>query len=131
METKNLPAQKLTLGDVQEQFETWRRKRSKKGRIPPRLWKAAVRLSETHTLSELSTALRVNYSDLRKQVIAHQPPVISDPACNFVEVDVSRNNQSTHYTIELEDRFGSRMKVSCSGRSEVDLLELIKVFWCK
>ena len=41
----DLPApadKKLTLGQVQEQFEHWRRSRGKRGAIPDALWQAAV-----------------------------------------------------------------------------------------
>ena len=131
METARLPVKKATLEDVQEQFETWRKTRRKRKRIPARLWKAAACLSEDYPLSQISSVLRVNYTDLRHHVMAHQPARSSPPECSFVEVDVDRNPRASHYTIELEDCHGSRMKVCCSGGSEVNPVEFIKVFWSK
>ncbi len=122
------PIKKPSLADVQEQFETWRKNRRKKKRIPSRLWKEAARLSEDYPLSQISTALRVNYSDLRRHVMAKQSPESSHPACTFVEVDVNNDHGSATYTIELEDRFGSRMKMSCSAGTEINPIDLIKVF---
>ena len=127
MDNTNLPTKKLSLDDVQEQFETWRKNRRKKKRIPQRLWKAAASLSEDYSLSQISTALRVNYSDLRTHVLT-KGAGSSQPACSFVEVDVNHGTGSSPYIIEIEDRFGSRMKVSCSAGSEINPIDLIKVF---
>ena len=128
MDNTNLPIRKPSLDDVREQFETWRKNRRKKKRIPPRLWKAAASLSEDYPLSQISTTLRINYSDLRRHVMVNQSPGSSQPECTFFEMDVNRGTGSTHYTIEVEDRFGSRMKVSCSAGSEINPIDLIKVF---
>ena len=129
MKISNLPARKATLAEVQEQFETWRENRGKKKAIPEALWAAAANLSDDYRISEIANALRLNYTDLHRHIQSRTSPVT--PECAFVEVDRSCSGTVSGYMIELEDRFGSRIKVSCSGGSSMNLIELIKTFWCK
>jgi len=129
MAQDHLPAKKLTLEEVQEQFETWRRRRRKKEPIPKTLWYAAASLGGDYPLLQISTTLRVNYSDLRRHVLARKSLSTSAPQWSFVELERTQSNRSVHYSIELEDRFGSRMKVCCSDGGELNAVELIKVFW--
>jgi hypothetical protein len=127
MHGTNLPASNQDLEHVCEQFESWRRNRRKKERIPDYLWDAAVKLAGRYRLSIISSVLRVNYSDLRNRIYS-EPTSSSVNTCSFVEVDVTGKNGSYPYTIDLEDRFGSRMKISCSGGSVINSVELIRVF---
>ena len=129
MKITNLPARKATLAEVQEQFETWRKNRGKKKAIPETLWAAAANLSDYYQISEIANALRLNYTDLHRHIQSR--PSRGTPECTFVEVDRSCGGNVSGYSIELEDRFGSRIKVSCSGGSSMNLTELIKTFWCK
>jgi len=129
MNNSNLPAKKATIEEVHEQFETWRKSRGKKKAIPETLWAAAANLAEDYQLSEICNTLRLNYTDLRRHVQSRQSSSTSE--CTFVEVDRTCSGSISGYMIELEDRFGSRIKVSCSGGSSMNLMELIKTFWCK
>ena len=129
MKISNLPARKASLTEVQEQFETWRKNRGKKKAIPDSLWAAAANLADSYQISEIANALRLNYTDLRRHIQSRTSP--SPPECTFVEVDRSCSGSISGYLIELEDRFGSRIKVSCSSGPSMNLIELIKTFWCK
>ena len=129
MNNSNLPARKATLVEVQEQFETWRKNRGKKKAIPETLWAAAANLADYYQISEIANALRLNYTDLHRHIQSRTSP--GTPECTFVEMDRTCNGSSSGYMIELEDRFGSRIKVSCSSGSSMNLIELIKTFWCK
>ena len=128
MQDRQLPVKKLTLEEVQEQFTIWRETRKKKQRIPPRLWKAAVSLSSEHPLSIISNTLRINYTDLRRRVLIRNSTTAQAPDCTFIELDASKGTDPVSYTIELEDRFGSRMKINCSNGEQINPLELITVF---
>ena len=52
---------KLTLEQVQEQFEHWRQSRGKRGAIPDALWQAAVMLFPDYALHRISKALRLKH----------------------------------------------------------------------
>lgn len=126
MHDTNLPSPKQNLEHVRQQFERWRNTRRRKERIPGYLWDAATSLAGQYSLSLISSTLRVNYSDLRRRI--QGPSYASGNTCSFVEVNVSGGSTTYPYTIELEDRFGSRMKICCSGGVVMNPAELIKVF---
>jgi hypothetical protein len=52
---------------VREAFEHWRSERSGRGRIPDRLWRAAVVLLETQAPSTVCRALRLSATELKKR----------------------------------------------------------------
>ena len=60
-------AQKVTLGEVKERFEGWRKRRSRLEPIPEELWEAAVRLTEEHSIVHVSKCLRLNYTKLKER----------------------------------------------------------------
>ena len=57
-----LPTVRHPLEVVRDQFETWRKRRPCRGRIPEALWQAAVGLCKEHSIFEVSRALRLNYN---------------------------------------------------------------------
>ena len=64
-------------------FQAFRRGRRKAAsRIPPSLWRLAVRLVSTHGISGTATALGLNYHRLKKQVeaAARSRPPTSGPS---------------------------------------------------
>ena len=63
-----LPTVRPTLEVVRNQFETWRKRRRCRSRIPESLWQAAVRLCREHSVFEVSRALRLNYNGLKNRV---------------------------------------------------------------
>lgn len=77
MEQQNTPALQPTLEEVSAQLEHWRQiKRNHREPIPKKLWQAVVELSRQHSISSVSKALRLSYTDLKKHVYG---PSISIP----------------------------------------------------
>ena len=56
-----------TIKSVQEKFDTWRKKRDKRGRIPDYLWAEATRLCRRYTVSQVAGLLHLNYQALKKR----------------------------------------------------------------
>ena len=89
MQQQNIPALQPTLEEVSAQLENWRKnKKSIREPIPQKLWQQAVELSKKHSVSIISNALRLSYTDLKERVygpsISKRPINKKDPA--FIEI---------------------------------------------
>ena len=68
MEPKNYPTPRPSLSEVKEQFKIWRRTRKSPRPIPDKLWQAAVSLTATHSISQISKELVLDYNALKRRV---------------------------------------------------------------
>ena len=137
------------------------RKMNRRERIPEELWSAALGLLNRYSVNQISLALRLNYNDVKKRIPAclhetanREQAVFSKrkqlSSADFVELDwqsglsaplstclserdqlQSGKAQAGECVIEMEDAYGSKMRMSFSGRADLDLLEIGKAFWSK
>ena len=131
---ENIPALPSPLESVRYQFEQWRRTRkNRRERVPENLWSAAVGLRKQYSVNQISRALRLNYSDLKKRIseenVYSKRKRIS--VSDFVELDWQSGFCASECLIEMEDAYGSKMRMRFKGRADLDLLELGKAFWSK
>ena len=131
MQQQNIPALQPTLEEVSAQLENWRKnKKSIREPIPQKLWQQAVELSKKHSVSIISNALRLSYTDLKERVYG---PSISKPAINkkdpdFIEIKCEQPFTEAESTVEIENKSGLKMKVCFKGKPDFDLLSLAKIF---
>ena len=127
------PESTPSLENVLEQFEAWRQSRTKRSSIPDALWQAAVNLCQEHTISKVSSTLRLNYAELKHRVhvcTAGQPaPCMT--ASNFIELDLSPSKAASECMVEMSDQKGATMRMHFKGEAGLDLLELGKAFWSR
>ena len=117
----DLPApanKKLTVEQVQEQFEQWRRSRGKRGTIPDALWQAAVLLFPDYSVHRISKALRLNYTDLKHHVEAQRStfePATGSGAA-FIELGLSDPMRPAECIVEMADEKGASLRrfMSCN-----------------
>jgi hypothetical protein len=78
----------VELARVRAEFERWRAERAGWGRIPDRLWRAAVSLLQTHAPSTVCRELRLSATDLKKrrQALAATPNAARVTPPPFVEL---------------------------------------------
>lgn len=121
------------LESVQHQFETWREhKKAAREPIPEHLWEAASKLHEEYPISRISKALRVNHADLKNRIYGKSKPRRKNqPSSQFIELKCLSSFSSAECIVEMEDAFGSKMRMHFKGKADLDLLELSKVFWTK
>jgi hypothetical protein len=132
MSKKKQPAPSRSLGDVKEQFKTWRRTRKRFEPIPEKLWAAAVDLTAQHSISQISKELVVDYSALKRRMpIKKKDAAASDNPPGFIEVNLEPSAALSECIVEMQDRLGSKMRMHIRGQTDLDLLELAKVFWTK
>lgn len=133
MNQKSIPTTKPTLEDVRHRFEQWRAIRKHRTPIPDSLWEEAVSLSAGHSIHKISKALRLGYTTLKRRMYASRsgnlPEAVSSSA--FVELDLRASMPDAECIVEMEDRYGSKMKMYIKGKTGLNPPELIKAFWGK
>jgi len=124
----------LTLEEVAEHFEQWRRGKKKGERIPQQLWREALGLVGTYGVSQVTRTLRLSGTDLNKR-----RGILGDGQCRqgpdrktaFVEIDPVVMDQALRPEVsagwmELERPDGWRLRIRPSGGAE--LLALVERF---
>jgi hypothetical protein len=117
---------------VRNQFETWRKRRPRRGRIPEGLWEAAVELCKERSVFKVSRALRLNYRGLKDRVGKSKGTgVIGRPAdLRFVKLNFEGPMGASECLVEMEAPNGARMRMSFKGASrEFDPIALSRAFW--
>ena len=124
---------KPTLEVVRHQFEAWRKRRRRRGRIPEALWEAAVGLCREHSICEVSRSLRLNYNGLKDRTPKARDMGLaigkrSDPG--FVKLDLGAPIIPSECLVEMEAPNGAKMRMCLrGGLRDVDLVELGRAFW--
>jgi hypothetical protein len=120
----------VTLEGVQARFEQWRRGRDRRGPIPGELWEAAAALTSQHTYQEVSKALGLNHSDLKRRALALQKDRVEGEAFarGFVEVDLHGMGTGVggEFVLEWEGLCGGKLRIRVRGKSEVDVVGVVE-----
>jgi hypothetical protein len=131
---KSIPYRQPSLEEVRDQFEDWRRTRkNRRDPIPPRLWKAAVKLAGSYSIHSISKALRLNYSDLKDHVDEQfaADEVKALPAAGFIDLGCGQSFFESECLLEMQNACGLKMKMSVRGKVDFNLLQLAKAFLAK
>jgi hypothetical protein len=132
MASKNYSTPRPSLSEVKEQFKIWRRTRKSPRPIPDKLWQAAVSLTASHSISQISKELVLDYSTLKKRVpIKKKSTANKTSAPSFIELNLEPPATVSECMVEMQDRLGAQMRMHFRGKPDFDLLELAKVFWSK
>jgi|WetSurSiteA1Bulk_404760.scaffolds.fasta_scaffold05584_1 hypothetical protein len=129
------PTIRPSLEVVRNQFEAWRKRRRRRGRIPETLWQVARELcgDQGHSVWEVCRVLRLNYNDLKNRVQESRdrsPAVRQDPDLGFVRLDLGGPLVSSECLVEMETPNGAKMRMSIRGvLRDVDPVELSCAFW--
>lgn len=114
---------KPALQEVLALFRAWRKRKKPGGRIPPRLWMAAVKACEAHSLCEVSRTLGLNHSDLKRRRAAWKGEQ-SSPG-DFVELSLPAPPLTC--VVELNQASGATLKMTFQGPCP-DPVALIRAF---
>jgi hypothetical protein len=127
------PTASPTLEEVRTRFETWRRGKKRRSRIPKSLWAAAVEVCIEQPIYQVSRALRLNYTELKRRVARTKSTSDTQHSAEkgFVELSLlGLEAQPVLCSIELESARGSKLKMSLSCKCrDLDPLELARLFW--
>jgi hypothetical protein len=121
----------LTLEEVAEHFECWRRNKKRGDRIPQPLWDAAIGLVQTHGVSRVTRTLRLSATDLNKRrgIVAtgqrRQAPVAEAAFVEIEHTPIAAPDAETQW-MELERPDGMRLRIRPSQGA--DMLALLERF---
>ncbi len=110
-----------SLDQVKESFDTWRKTRTKRGRIPEDLWESALKLYPHFSAYRICKNLRLGYKEFKNRLpkpkpslptLPANPPTSSSP---FIEVSLSSTPSDLNINLEYSKVDGSCLKLSSSG----------------
>ena len=112
-----------------QRFEEWRSSHSGRRPIPEDLWRLAAEMARQHGVFPTATALRLDYSKLKRQMGLAQPqaePVSAPPT--FLELLSPQAPAICECVIEVEGPRG-RMRIEWKGTTVPDLCGLSRGLW--
>lgn len=116
---------------LRTRIERWRRTRLKRSPMPNKLWDEATLLARTHGTYRISSALRINYDNLKKRVDG-APEAGRDDSAGFVEVEGAQlvgAFESARPVVEFSGANGAKLVIRLSGREDLDVVGLADAFW--
>ena len=120
------------LDQLRAQLDQWRRRRKRGARVPKELWDSAVRLSEKHSVSEISRTLRLDYQRLRRRVEALREETKAQDLVTptFVEIASARaQNPEAECIVEFENPRGVKVRMYFHRKGDLDFAALSNAFW--
>ena len=107
---------------VRDEFETWRRSKNGRERIPERLWSAACVAARRHGVYAVSQAARLEAATLKRRMDSRG----GSAAFEFVELEGSPGG--VECIVELEKSNGTRMRICVRDGATVDWGRLKEAF---
>lgn len=104
-------------------FETWRRTRTSR-KIPDSLWNLAIELAATHGVYRCARALRLDFAELKKRVLARSEMKSTSLAECPTFVEVVPPSTGSECLLELENMRGTKLRMQLRGASSRDLVDL-------
>lgn len=102
---KKITDKDLTMEAASAMFADWRSNRKKREPIPPRLWKAAANLCETHPITHVCRQLRLSFMSLKEHMDEGKPSEEK-----FVELSFSCT--VGEWRLECDRPDGARLRLS-------------------
>lgn len=132
------------ISKLRDQIERWRKTRTKRTRMPEKLWALATALARTHGVYRISQDLGISYDSLRVRVEQSGPGVASrggrprirkaaakrEP--KFVELAAMPTPVAAigadSTLVEVEDAAGSKLTIRLGDTSPVDVGSVLAAF---
>lgn len=127
----------VALARVKPALAAWRLERRHREAIPETLWRMIVPLARAHGVSPVARALGVNYTTIKERTVVGAQgasrPVEKQTAC-FIEVPMAKPGPwatSCQWTMELEDRQGTKLTLRLAQADTTTALELAQGLWSR
>jgi hypothetical protein len=128
---KSNPTFAAAVARVQPALAGWRQQRKHREPIPEALWREIVPLARAHGLSPVTQALQLNYTSLKRHVLASPSPTAPPQVggTGFVEVSVAPWAVGSQWVIQLEDRVGSKLTLRLAAGGSAEALAMAQGLW--
>jgi len=116
---------------ARRRFDRWRQTHKGRRRIPEPLWNVAVKVASTCGVSKTASALRIDYTGLKRRVAttASSRDSIAAVETTFLELAAPVSSGQRRCVVQMEDCDGAKMRMELSGVETRDLLALSRTFW--
>ena len=129
--TTTAPKDEPELSELAERLRRWRAARPRGQRIPKDLWKAATQLGRIHGLSPTASALKLNFHDLQRRLVAGRVSGSGQPAqATFIELPLvpSPSGLGEGGTLEMVQVSGARLTLRLPHATAKELQPLVHLF---
>ena len=120
---------------VRAKIEEWRRRRTRRTRMPEPLWAAAVAVAREHGVYAASRDLGVRYESLRARMgTGHgkSAPSKGPAAPTFVEIGGALPFGGTAgSSVEVTGSDGAKLAIRLGGGETLDVVGLVREFWSR
>jgi hypothetical protein len=117
----------ISLEEVNRRFGEWRQNRKGKAPIPDELWAATVEVARKEGVSRTSTALRVEWNELKRRMARAKEAGETRPPA-FVELIAPLEPSFSECSIELEGR-GRTLRIQLKKTSASHVAALSRELW--
>jgi hypothetical protein len=111
---------------LQQQLERWRARQPGGRRLPESFWQSAAELAKQHGLNPTARALRLDYTALKRRVVASSQPGKPEKAA-FIEL-VTPGAKLEEYVIEFESPQGAKMRIQQKVAAPPDWASLLRAW---
>jgi signal recognition particle subunit SEC65 len=131
MSTEKQTPDATDLEELKNRFADWRRQRKRGARVPKELWESAVGFSSTHSVSEISRTLGIDYARLKRRVetARNTPEKGKCLPATFVEVGAAELTPNADCVVEFENAKGIKVRMCFRKGRDLDFATLSKAFW--
>lgn len=129
MGTKRTGGSAGRLAEARRSFEHWRRRRrTRRDRIPERLWRMAVEAAVTGGVGATARQLRLNPRKLKERMPAAEPAARQEQP-QFVEWPWVEGTALPECVLEAEVPGGTRLRIHLKATATREATALARMLW--
>jgi hypothetical protein len=117
------------LAEAQRRFAQWRRTRTRRERIPERLWRMAVDAAMAGSVSVTARRLRLNPTKLRERLQATQGRATPQEQPRFVEWPWGQGAALPECVLEAEAPCGTKLRIHLKAAATQQVATLGRMLW--
>lgn len=129
MGTKRTGGRTDKLTEAQRSFMRWRRTRTRRERIPERLWRMAVDAAMVGGVSVTARRLRLNATQLKGRLQATLQQATPDAQPRFVEWPFLEGAALPECVLEAEAPCGTKLRIHLKAAATQQVATLGRMLW--
>lgn len=129
MGTKRTGGRTERLTEAQRGFMQWRRTRTRRERIPERLWQMAVNAAMVGGVSVTAQRLRLNSTQLKERLQATLQQATPDEQPRFVEWPLLERAAQPECVLEAEAPDGTKLRIHLKAAATLQVATLGRMLW--
>ena len=118
----------VAMRKVYLQLQRWRQQRKGRERIPEGLWAAAGELAREHGVNQVSRALHLEFSHLKRAAEAGAPSGRKKAKASFMELIAPHTSAGRECVLELEGARGN-LRIELKGLTTAEVAGISRTLW--